>query len=71
METKFAVTGMTCAMCVQHVTKALQSVAGVQSATVDLSSATATAQHEETASIAAMEEAISEEGYEARRLERA
>jgi copper chaperone len=35
------ISGMTCGACVSHVTKALQSVTGVQSAVVDLAGATA------------------------------
>ena len=65
METKLKVTGMTCGMCVQHVTNALQSVAGVQSATVDLTSGLATVQHDETAKSEAMIEAVVEDGYSA------
>lgn len=36
------ITGMTCGGCAKHVEKALRSVAGVTSATVDLSKNTAT-----------------------------
>ena len=46
--TQLKVTGMTCGMCVQHVTTALQDVAGVQSATVDLASGTAKVQHDQS-----------------------
>lgn len=35
------VKGMTCQMCVKHVTKALQSVAGVTDVTVSLDTNTA------------------------------
>src|SRR6516162_8232627 len=34
--TEFAVTGMTCGNCARHVAEAIQSVAGVRSATVHL-----------------------------------
>ena len=37
-KTTFAVSGMTCASCVKHVTKALQKVPGVVSAQVNLAS---------------------------------
>jgi len=68
METTLKVTGMTCGMCVQHVTKALQSVEGVSVATVDLGSGLATVKHEETAKAEAMIEAVVEEGYQAQRV---
>lgn len=63
METKLTVTGMTCGMCVQHVTKALQSVAGVQEATVDLASGAAKVQHDAGTNAAQLIEAVTEEGY--------
>ena len=63
METTLKVEGMTCGMCVQHVTKALQGVAGVQSAQVDLASGTAKVQHDENATSEAMVKAVEEDGY--------
>lgn len=64
--TQLKVTGMTCGMCVQHVTQALQSVAGVKQATVDLTSGHAVVNHEMSAKPEAMIEAVSEAGYEAK-----
>lgn len=64
METQLKIDGMTCEMCVRHVTTALQSVPGVQSATVDLKAGAATVQHE-NASPEAMAKAVEEEGYSA------
>ena len=65
--THLAVRGMNCASCVQHVTQALQGVAGVASAAVDLDTATAevrwvspAAKHPERAI-----EAVRAAGYEA------
>lgn len=58
------VTGMTCGMCVQHVTQALKEVAGVSAATVDLKSGRATVQHEGTTRTALLH-AVAEAGYEA------
>lgn len=65
--TQLAVTGMTCGMCVQHVTQALKEVSGVQSATVDLKSGGATVLHE-GAKPEALLEAVAEAGYEAQLL---
>ena len=59
----FDVKGMTCDNCVQHVTKALQGVAGVTAVKVDLASESARVEGEfDDASIV---EAVEEEGYEA------
>jgi len=69
METKLKISGMTCGMCVQHVTKALQSVPGVQLAAVDLTSGTATVKHDASAETETMTEAVTEEGYEAQVME--
>jgi copper chaperone len=63
MQTKMKIKGMTCEMCVRHVTTALQSVPNVKSATVDLSAGEATIEHE-NASLEAMQHAVAEEGYE-------
>jgi len=63
--TQLKVTGMNCGMCVNHVTKALQSVAGVKLAAVDLNSGAATVKHDEDAKAEAMMEAVEEAGYQA------
>lgn len=62
--TDLKVTGMTCGMCVQHVTLALQGVPGVRAAKVDLGSSSATVEHE-GATRTALLQAVSEAGYEA------
>lgn len=64
METVLKVDGMTCEMCVKHVTNALQNVAGVQKAEVDLHAGQARIEHENAAPDALIE-AVREEGYEA------
>jgi copper chaperone len=64
MQTTLKVTGMTCGMCVKHVTEAIESVPGVSSVQVDLASGTATLNPGE-ASIESIIDAIQEEGYEA------
>lgn len=66
--TQLKVTGMNCGACVNHVTKALLGVAGVQSATVDLAAGSATVQHDENATVEAMVEAVDEAGYQAHRV---
>jgi copper chaperone CopZ len=55
-------------MCVQHVTQALQDVAGVQSADVDLASGAVTVRHDETTDVARLIEAVAEAGYQAHRV---
>ena len=62
--TQLKIGGMSCQMCVGHVTKALQSVSGVREVKVDLSTESAQVQHE-GASTQAMIEAVIEDGYEA------
>ena len=67
METKLKVQGMTCEMCVKHVTSALQSVDGVKKAEVDLHAGQARVEHENAAP-GALIDAVQEEGYEAQIL---
>ena len=58
------IEGMTCASCVSRVEKALKSVPGVTSATVNL--ATERASVAGTADLAALTRAVADAGYEAR-----
>lgn len=58
------IQGMTCSACVGHVTRGLQSVAGVQNAVVNLESASAQVSGEELDATQLIE-AVEEEGYEA------
>jgi Cu2+-exporting ATPase len=69
METTLKITGMTCGHCVQHVTRALQQVPGVQLAAVDLNSGIATVKHQEGVQADAMVAAVMEEGYQAQSIE--
>ena len=62
-KTELKIEGMTCAHCVAHVTKTLQSLPGVQSANVQLEAGRALVQHE-NADIPAMLAALDEAGYE-------
>ena len=63
--TTLKVTGMNCGACVGHVTRALQSVEGVQIAAVDLSSGVATVKHEGGTRAEALIDAVVEEGFNA------
>lgn len=65
--TQLKVTGMNCGACVHHVTKALQEVAGVQEATVDLASASAQVQHDAGTDKVPLIEAVAESDYQAHR----
>jgi copper chaperone CopZ len=60
---RLQISGMTCAHCVSAVERALHEVPGVESATVDLRSETATV--EGNADIGALIAAVEEEGYQA------
>ncbi len=60
-KTQLTVAGMTCGLCVEHVTEALKNVTGVRSAKVSLGAMTASVEHQ-----AAVEEliaAVEDEGY--------
>lgn len=67
METKtFTVTGMMCAACVGHVTKALLSLDGVERADVSLAENQATVTYDPAkVRMSQMTEAVADEGYEA------
>ena len=65
METlNLKISGMSCGACVGHVTKALQSAPGVQSAVVDLASQSARVQGQDL-DVEGLKAAVEEEGYEA------
>jgi copper chaperone len=58
------IEGMSCNMCVKHVTHALEGVEGVTNVTVDLDGATATVTYDPAvATMAAFEAAVDESGY--------
>ncbi|MDF1524482.1 MAG: cation transporter [Trueperaceae bacterium] len=61
--TDLKIEGMTCGHCTAAVTKALEKVAGVSSAQVDL--ATGQAHVEGHAELAALVAAVQDEGYQA------
>ncbi len=62
------VSGMTCGSCVSHVSRALQSVPGVQSAVVDLASGTARVEGQNLDK-AALVATVEEDGYGAQETE--
>lgn len=65
METlNLKISGMSCGACVGHVTKALQSAPGVQSAVVDLATQSARVQGQGL-DLAQLKAAVEEEGYQA------
>jgi len=68
MTTNLKVSGMMCQACVGHVTKALQSVPGVQSVLVELPDS-ARVEHQ-GASDPALLAAVDEEGYNAQVVDR-
>ena len=64
MNTELKIEGMSCGHCVSAVKRALEAVAGVKQADVDLANGRATVQHE-GAPIEALIQAVDEEGYSA------
>jgi copper chaperone CopZ len=60
------VSGMTCGACVKHVEKAIQSIAGVSSVDVDLSSGLVKVEGNLSQSILAIIAALEEDGYPAK-----
>ena len=66
METTFlSIEGMTCGNCVKHVQRALEGVAGVESATVSLEEKQAIVKHERQVATEQLIAAVEEEGYKA------
>lgn len=58
------IEGMTCHMCVKHVTQALQSVTGVSAVEVHLDTGSAQVVYDPTAAdLNAFKEAVAESGY--------
>lgn len=66
METQnLNISGMSCEMCVGHVTRALQALDGVQSAAVSLADSRAVVTYNPSVvGTPQMKEAVAEEGYE-------
>lgn len=68
--TQFRVTGMTCNNCARHVTEAMQSVGGVDSASVSLEGKSASVRWKPAAgkNVPAILDAVSKAGYAAREI---
>jgi Cu+-exporting ATPase len=67
-ELQFAVSGMTCASCVNRVERALRKVPGVEGAEVNLAAETATVRAQPGVAADALVAAIGKAGYEARAI---
>ena len=65
MKTVLNIEGMSCEHCAQHVKEALESIGGVNSAEVYLQAKSATVEHEDNVSLAALKASVEEAGYEA------
>lgn len=63
MKEVLKIDGMTCDHCVMHVTKALESVEGVQKAKVSLKKKEAAVKFETPATLEMMSKAVAEAGY--------
>ena len=64
MITTLNIEGMSCQHCAAHVKEALEAVAGVLSANVDLEKKNARVEHNDSVSLETMKAAVSEAGYE-------
>jgi copper ion binding protein len=64
MKTELKVEGMTCEHCVKHVKEALEGVAGVKSAKVNLKKKSASVDHGDGVSLDSLKAAVTEAGYE-------
>jgi copper chaperone CopZ len=65
--TELRISGMTCGNCARHVTDALRSVSGVQSASVDLAEGRAVVhwQNGSSPDVEALRESVRKAGYQA------
>jgi copper ion binding protein len=64
-KTKLNVKGMTCNMCVKHVTEALEGVSGVSKVKVKLEPGIAVVKYDpDQAGMSAFKSAVAEAGYE-------
>lgn len=68
MNSELSVSGMTCASCVAHVTRALRKVPGVSDASVNLATERATVVHESPVPTQMLVDAIEGAGYRASAL---
>lgn len=63
MTTQLKIEGMSCGHCVAAVKSAIEGVEGVDLATVNLVTGSATVNHSDSANVDEMKKAIEEEGY--------
>ncbi|MDR2343125.1 MAG: cation transporter [Spirochaetaceae bacterium] len=63
MKTTLFIEGMSCEHCVKHVTEALETLAGVKKAKVNLKAGKADIDHADSVSVDALKAAISEAGF--------
>ncbi len=68
MKKTLYIEGMMCKHCVAHVTKALQGVSGVVGVEVDLDQNTAVVEHDGTVTDETLIAAVTEAGYEVRKI---
>ena len=68
MKKTLKIEGMMCQHCVAHVTKALNAVAGVSSVDVNLKKKTAVVEFSEAVSDETLIAAITEAGYEVKKI---
>ena len=67
-EVQLSIEGMTCASCVRHVEKALQSVGGVEKASVNLATERAAVTIGNKVSLESLIAAVEGAGYHAKSL---
>lgn len=65
METRLKIEGMSCNNCVKHVTHALESVAGVETAHVSLETKEALVSMDASTPKEALVQAVAQAGYRA------
>lgn len=68
MKTQLKIEGMSCGHCVAGVTRALQSVNGVEGASVTLQPGLAIVEHGSAVTAEALVAAVEDEGYTAQAL---
>jgi copper ion binding protein len=64
MKTELKIEGMSCEHCVKHIKEALEGVAGVKSARVNLKKKSASVDHGEGVSLDSLKAAVTGAGYE-------
>ena len=64
MTTTLNIEGMSCEHCAAHVKEALEGIAGVSSALVNLQNKNAQVEHNDSVSLETMKAAVGEAGYE-------